>query len=204
MPMRPSSVRITGSWNAMPKAKISDIISDRYSPTLGSSAISAWPSPRGLLHAEREPHQHRHHQEIDQHRAEHEEDRRRDEIWQERLPLVAVEPGRHEHVDLRGDDREREERRAEQRELELGEEIFQQRGVDELGVLRARHPDERPDQHVVDRLGEEEAAMNGDGERQQRLDQPRAQLDQVRPSAGALLASISFSSSSLLTCRSRP
>ena len=29
----------------MPKAKISAIISDRYSPTLGSSAISALPSP---------------------------------------------------------------------------------------------------------------------------------------------------------------
>ena len=45
MPTRPSSVRITGSWNATPKAKHSDIISDRYSPTLGSSAISACPSP---------------------------------------------------------------------------------------------------------------------------------------------------------------
>ena len=39
--MRPSSVRITGSWNATPKASTSVIISDRYSPTLGSSAIEA-------------------------------------------------------------------------------------------------------------------------------------------------------------------
>ena len=41
MPMRASSVRITGSWKATPKAKISDIMSERYSPTLGNSAISA-------------------------------------------------------------------------------------------------------------------------------------------------------------------
>ena len=45
MPMRPSSVRITGSWNAMPKAKIRPIISERYSPTFGNSAISAEPEP---------------------------------------------------------------------------------------------------------------------------------------------------------------
>ena len=43
----------------------------------------------------------------------------------------------------------------------------------------ARDPDERPDQHVVDLLGEEEAEREHDAERDQRLDQPRAQLDQV-------------------------
>jgi len=37
MPIRPNKVRITGSWNATPKAKISDIISDRYSPTFGNN-----------------------------------------------------------------------------------------------------------------------------------------------------------------------
>ena len=40
-------------------------------------------------------------------------------------------------------------------------------------------PDERPDQHVVDLLGEEEAEDEGDAEAEQRLDQPRTQLDQV-------------------------
>src|SRR5262249_57739187 len=38
---------------------------------------------------------------------------------------------------------------------------------------------ERPRQQVVDRVGEEEAADEGDGEGDQRLDQPRTQLDQV-------------------------
>ena len=52
-------------------------------------------------------------------------------------------------------------------------------GIDELGILRARDPDERPGQHVVDRLGEEEADDEAMRERDQRLDQPRAQLDQV-------------------------
>ena len=149
--MRPSSVRITGSWKAMPKAKISDIISDRYSPTFGSSAISRLAGRRHLLHAEREAHQHRHHDEIDHQRTEREEERRRDQIRQEGAALVPVEPGRDEHVDLRRHHRERDEGRAEHRELELGEEKFEQRGVDEFRVFRARDPDERPDQDVVDR-----------------------------------------------------
>src|SRR5262249_5171705 len=100
---------------------------------------------------------------------------------QERLLCVAIEAGRDEHIDLRRDDREGYERRAEHRELELDDEIFEQAGIDELGILRARDPNERPGQHVVDRLGEEEAADKGDGEGDQRLDQPRSQFDQGFP-----------------------
>ena len=40
-----SSVRITGSWKTRPKAKISVMISPRYSFTLGSSSIDARPGP---------------------------------------------------------------------------------------------------------------------------------------------------------------
>src|SRR5438445_9029182 len=79
---------------------------------------------------------------------------------------------------MRYDQRERNESRPEHRELELHDEIFEQAGIDELGV-RARHPNERPGQHVVDRLGEEEAADKRNAEGDQRLDQPRTQLDQV-------------------------
>ncbi len=43
MPTWPSRVRMTGSWNAMPKAKISVMISERYSLTFGSSSIVASP-----------------------------------------------------------------------------------------------------------------------------------------------------------------
>ena len=143
MPMRPSSVRITGSWNATPNASTSVIISDRYSPTLGSSSIAASPSLPGCCMLQREAHQHRQHQEIDHQRAEHEEDRRRDQIRQERLALVAIKAGRDEHVDLRRHHRKRQERRAEHRELELRDEIFEQRGVDELRILRPGDPARR-------------------------------------------------------------
>src|SRR6202035_2874399 len=40
-------------------------------------------------------------------------------------------------------------------------------------------PNERPYQHVVDLLGEEEAEDEGYAEAEQRLDQPRTQLDQM-------------------------
>ena len=84
----------------MPKAKISVMISPRYSDTFGNSWIAALPLAACLLHGQEELHDHRHDEEIDEHRAEDEQDRRRDQKRQERLPLVLVEARRHEHVDL--------------------------------------------------------------------------------------------------------
>src|SRR5919198_264328 len=46
-------------------------------------------------------------------------------------------------------------------------------------MLRPRYPHERPDQHVVDLLGEQEADDEHHREGEERPDQPRAQLDQV-------------------------
>ena len=43
MPTCPSRVSTTGSWNVMPKAKISVMISERYSLTRGRSSICALP-----------------------------------------------------------------------------------------------------------------------------------------------------------------
>ncbi len=146
---------------------------------LGEQLDRRLPRPAHLLHTERKARQHRPDQPVDHERPEQEEDRRRDQVRQERLLLVAIEAGRHEHVDLRGDDGKGDEGAAEHRELELHHEIFEQAGIDELGVLGARDPDERPGQHVVDGLGEEEADHEGDAERDDRLDQPRPQLDQV-------------------------
>src|SRR5262249_17085650 len=103
----------------------------------------------------------------------------RDQIRQESVALVLVKTGRDELVNLRGDDRKRNEARAEQRQLQLGDEIFQERSVDEFRILGAGHPDERPYQHVVDLLREEEAEDKGDAKADQRLDQARAQLDQM-------------------------
>src|SRR6516165_840187 len=132
-----------------------------------------------LLHPQREADQHRKDDEIDQQRSEQEEDRGSDQVREERLALVRVKSRRDELVDLGCHDRKRDEAGAEQRKLQLRNEIFQKCCVNELRVLSARHPDKGPDQHVVDLLGEEEAEDEGDAEAEQRLDQARAQLDQM-------------------------
>ena len=45
---------------------------------------------------------------------------------------MLVEAGRDEFIDLHRHDRERDKAGAEQRELQLGDEIFEQRRVDEF------------------------------------------------------------------------
>jgi len=42
-------------------------------------------------------------QEIHDEGAEHEEDRGGDQVRQERLALMTIKPGSHEHIELRGD-----------------------------------------------------------------------------------------------------
>src|SRR5690606_6508486 len=133
-----------------------------------------------LLLADRETHHDGHGDEEDHRRAEQEEDRRRNEIGQEGVALVLVEARRHEHVDLCRHDRERQEGGAEQRDLDLREQIFERRRVDELDLrLRTGREDIGPDQDVVDLLREEEAEEECREERDERLDEARAQLDQV-------------------------
>src|SRR6266849_9516649 len=92
---------------------------------------------------------------------------------------MPIETRRYEHVELRGDDRERNEGGAEHRELELDHEIFEEPGIDELRILGAHHPHIRPRQNIIDLLGKEKTADKRDAERHQRLDEPRTQLDQV-------------------------
>ena len=79
---------MTGSWKAMPKAKISVMISERYSLTLGSSSMVASPFTPNCWKADRKADQKRHDREIDQQRAQKEENRRRDQIGREGLALV--------------------------------------------------------------------------------------------------------------------
>src|SRR5579862_2289674 len=146
---------------------------------LGQKLDGRLPGAAHLLHAERKARQHRPDHEIDHHRSHQEEDRRGDQIRQEGLLLVAIKAGRDEHVDLRGDHRERNEGAAERRDLELHDEIFEQARIDEFRILRAGDPHVWPGEDVVDLLGEEEAAHHRDDECSRRLDQPRAQLDQV-------------------------
>ena len=107
----------------------------------------------GLLHGQEEPHHHRREEEIDQRRAHQEQDRRGDQERQEGVALVLVEAGRDEFVDLRGDQRKGDDHAAEHRELDLGEEEFLRRRVDQLDLVRIEarpfdRPFERDDQQV--------------------------------------------------------
>src|SRR5215208_3030432 len=60
----------------------------------------------------------------------------------------------------------------------MGEEQLQHRGVDHR-LVGARDPGIGPHQHVEDLRGKEEAQHEHGAEGEQRLDQPRTQLDQV-------------------------
>jgi len=156
MPIRPSSVRITGSWNAMPKAKISDIISDRYSPTLGNSAICASLAAH-LLHTEARSDQHRQHDEIDQHRPQHEEDGGSRSDKAKRRCARACRGQVRRTCRFASHDRKRDEASAKHRQLQLVMKYSSSARVDEFRIFGARDPDERPDQHVVICFAKEEA-----------------------------------------------
>ena len=84
----------------MPKAKMSVVMSDRYSLTLGRSFDRGLSRRRRLQLMHRKLDQERHHDEVDQHPAEKEKHRRRDKVGQEGCPLLLIQAGRHEHVEL--------------------------------------------------------------------------------------------------------
>jgi hypothetical protein len=138
--------------------------------------------PARLLHGQEEAHRHRHDEEIDDHGAEKEQQRRRHQIGHEGAPLVLVEAGRDELVDLAGDDGKRKTEGAEQGELHLREQEFLRRRVDHLDRTTggaALRPQVGQHQDVVDLLGEDEADRERDADGDQRPDQARAQLDEV-------------------------
>ena len=130
MPTRPSRVSATGSWKAMPKAKISFITRTRYSPTRASSWIGSAPGAARRLEAQEEPPGQREDEVVDERAADEEQDRRGDQERQEGLLLVAVQAGRDEHPELGGDEREGEEGAGPERDLDIGEERLGQAGVD--------------------------------------------------------------------------
>src|SRR5579885_2540406 len=172
MPTRASTVKITGNWNVMPKAKISVIISERYSETRGKSEIAACPSPPAccMLRKKRI--------------ASGIATKYTNEAPSKKQNGVAIrygrKAGRDEHINLRRDHRERQECRTEQAELDLREQEFLRRGVDQLDLgVRARGKLIRKKKNVVDLLRKEEAEEKHQEERNQRLDEPRAQLDQM-------------------------
>ena len=128
---------------------------------------------------------HRHEEEIDQRGAHQEQDRRRDQERQEGRALVLVEARRDELVDLRGDDREGDEQRAEHGDLDLGEEEFLRRRVDQLGLGRHR---DRPrctahlngmTSRLKRCLAKKKQTRKATKNAASAPDQPRAQLDQM-------------------------
>src|SRR5690606_5334762 len=98
-----------------------------------------------LLHGQEEPHNHRREEEIDESAAGQKQYRRSNKEWQKRHALMLVEAGSHKLVNLRSDNRERQNNTAEHRDLDLREEEFLRCGIDQLG-FRAIHtsPVERP------------------------------------------------------------
>ena len=134
-PTRAIRVSSTGSWKATPKAKIRRITSVRYSLILGRSSIGRRAVAARRLEAQEEAARDREDDVIDERAAHDEQDRRGDEIGQERAALVAVEAGRDEQPELDRDDREGEAERRPERDAQIGEE-----GLGEIGVDEVRPP----------------------------------------------------------------
>ena len=101
MPTFASSVSATGSWNVMPKAKISFITRSRYSLTRGSSSIGTPPPPVGVWKLAKNCQANGKHEVVGQRRAHQEQHRRRDQERQQRALLAAIQAGRDEQPDLR-------------------------------------------------------------------------------------------------------
>src|SRR3546814_13010505 len=96
--------------------------------------------------------------------AREEENRGDDEEGQESALLMFVGPWRHEHPDLDGDNREGEESAGEKGDLDLGEELFLQRRIDQppvriampdLGQWRNEEIEDRRRQLTCDSRSEE-------------------------------------------------
>ena len=138
MPTLASKVSNTGSWNAMPNAKISFITKSRYSPTLACNSIGQATGAIGRLERQEEAPCDREDEVVRERRTGHEQHRRGDQERQEGALLAAVQTGRHEHVELRRYHREAEERATEERHLDVGEERLIQRRVDQPPVLPVR------------------------------------------------------------------
>src|SRR5208282_5680874 len=132
-----------------------------------------------LLERHGEANEQRHHREIDKQRAEQEEDRGRDQIGEERLALMLVEPRRDELVELDRDNREGDHGRAEHAEADVGVELLEEVGRDQRRLFRPHHTHVGLGQHVVDRPGEIEANEKGGEKSVEGPDDPGAQLDQV-------------------------
>ena len=88
---------------------------------------------------------------------------------------MPVEPRRHEHPELGGDHGKAQAGAAEHGDLDLGEEDFRQRRIDQMVGGRRQ----RPFQELKDLGRETEADAKADAKGDQRIDQPAAELEQM-------------------------
>ncbi|CUX19798.1 hypothetical protein AGR5A_Cc190037 [Agrobacterium genomosp. 5 str. CFBP 6626] len=156
-----------------------------------------------MLHGEEEPHDHGREKEIDERRTDEEEDRRSDQKRQESGAFVLVETGGDKLVELRGNHRKGDDHGAEHRDLDLREEEFLRRGIDQR---RFRDIEPRPehgpfignDQQVEEMFGNGETGDEGDEKCAERPDQPRAQLHEMLDQRLRLILDVPAHASSFL------
>ena len=131
------------------------------------------------LEAQEEAPGHREDEVIDDAGAGQEHHRGRDQEGQERLAFMLVQARRHEHPDLAGDDRERDEATGPERHLHIGEEGFREAGVDHPAPLPRQQVGQRLDQEIVDPVRHGVAQQKGDQDGADRPHQPVPQFDQM-------------------------
>src|SRR5262249_4506624 len=107
------------------------------------------------------------------------EHRCRDEIGTKCLTFVTIKARRHKLINLHGHHRKRQKRRAKHGQFDLGDEIFEQRCVDKFGVRGPGDPNERPNQNIIDLLGEKKASDEHHQKSRKRLDQAAPQLNEM-------------------------
>ena len=140
MPTRPKSVSSTGNSKQKPKAKISVITKERYSPTRACSSIGSVPFASRRFEAEEELNGVGQDEVIDEGAAHDEHHRCREQERHEGGTLVPIKTGRDEHPELKRHEGKREAERTEHADLHIGEERLVQRREDHrcVGPLRQR------------------------------------------------------------------
>ena len=118
----------------MPKAKISFITRSRYSLTFGISWIGIRRRRSAFWKLSEEAPGEREDEVVGQRGAEQEQDRGGQQERQQRALLAAVQARGDEQPKLDGDHREGNERAAEERDFDLGEERLVELGVYQMRV----------------------------------------------------------------------
>src|SRR5690606_783638 len=146
-------------------------------------------SPAGLLHGQKEPHDHWREEEINQSAANEKKNRRCNQKWQKCHTLISIEARSDKCVNLSGNNRKRQTQTAEHGDLDLRKEKFLRGCINEFG-LGPIHPCpvNRPliwhNQKIEQLLGKSETENERDKKRQNCPNQAAPQFDQVLKQRG--------------------